>query len=185
MLNAKRWAPPGVSAATDPLERNQYGAARGGPIRKEKTFFFASYSGLRQKETYYRNTAVVPTARSERATSLTPRSSPGSADEPPVCRRCHSSRPARPGGDDHPGTLCPPSNLPNNFYEVSQPDPLNTDEVTFKLDHLCRPPFVRHELLLFDWHRHPALVAHRQHSVGRSRLQVEPAQPESSPTRGR
>jgi len=50
----------------DPLDRNQYGAAGGGPIRKEKTFFFASYSGLRQTETYYRNTAVVPTAR-ERA----------------------------------------------------------------------------------------------------------------------
>ena len=61
-LNAKRWAPPGVTSAKDPLDRNQYGAAVGGPIRKEKTFFFASYSGLRQEETYYRNTAVVPTA---------------------------------------------------------------------------------------------------------------------------
>src|ERR687895_543045 len=61
-LNAKRWTPPGVASAKDPLDRNQYGAALGGPIRKERTFFFASYSGLRQTETYYRNTAVVPTA---------------------------------------------------------------------------------------------------------------------------
>ena len=29
----------------------------------------------------------------------------------------------------------PLSNLPNRFYEVSAADPLNTDEVTFKLDH--------------------------------------------------
>ncbi len=29
----------------------------------------------------------------------------------------------------------PLSNLPNSFYEVSAPDPLSTDEVTFKLDH--------------------------------------------------
>src|ERR671912_682005 len=61
-LNAKRWAPPGTPSTKDPLDRHQYGAAVGGPIRKEKTFFFASYSGLRQEETYYRNTAVVPTA---------------------------------------------------------------------------------------------------------------------------
>ena len=32
----------------------------------------------------------------------------------------------------------PQSNLPNNFYEVSAPDPLKTDEATLKLDHTCR-----------------------------------------------
>ena len=68
-LNAKRWAPPGATSAKDPLDRNQYGAAFGGPLNRDKTFFFASYSGLRQEETYYRNTAVVPTPL-ERAGSL-------------------------------------------------------------------------------------------------------------------
>ena len=61
-LNAQRWAPPGTPSTKDPLDRNQFGGAFGGPIAKDKTFFFASYSGLRQEETYYRNTAVVPTA---------------------------------------------------------------------------------------------------------------------------
>ena len=60
-LNAKRWAPPGGTAAKDPLDRNQYGAALGGPIARDRTFFFGSYSGLRQTETYYRNSAIVPT----------------------------------------------------------------------------------------------------------------------------
>ncbi|HUG53341.1 MAG TPA: carboxypeptidase regulatory-like domain-containing protein, partial [Vicinamibacteria bacterium] len=55
-LNAERWAPPGVASAKDPLDRHQYGAALGGPIKKDKTFFFVSYSGLRQETTYYRNT---------------------------------------------------------------------------------------------------------------------------------
>src|SRR5688572_17205977 len=54
-LNSKRWAPPGTTSAKDPLDRNQYGAAAGGPVKTDRTFFFVSYSGLRQEETYYRN----------------------------------------------------------------------------------------------------------------------------------
>ncbi len=61
-LNSARWAPPGTPATNDPLDRNQFGGAFGGPVARNKTFFFVSYSGLRQEETYYRNTAVVPTA---------------------------------------------------------------------------------------------------------------------------
>ena len=61
-LNAKRWAPPGTASTRDPLDRNQYGAALGGPIDRDKTFYFVSYSGLRQEETFYRNTAIVATA---------------------------------------------------------------------------------------------------------------------------
>jgi hypothetical protein len=57
-LNSPRWVPPGTPSVNDPLNRNQYGGAFGGPVTKDKTFFFFSYSGLRQEETYYRNTAV-------------------------------------------------------------------------------------------------------------------------------
>src|SRR5215510_10890451 len=39
-LNSPRWAPPGTTATNDPLDRNQFGGALGGPIAKDKTFFF-------------------------------------------------------------------------------------------------------------------------------------------------
>jgi hypothetical protein len=135
-LNAERWAPPGVTATKDPLDRKQFGFALGGPIQKDKTFFFASYGGLRQEETYYRNTAVVPTAL-ERAGDFSQ-----SAAKP----RDPATGQPFPGGiipqaRFDPAALTiqdryvPAANLPNNFYEVRAADPLDTDEATFKLDH--------------------------------------------------
>ena len=135
-LNAARWVPPGTPTASDPLDRNQYGGALGGPIKRDKTFFFGSYSGLRQTETFYRNTAVVPTAL-ERAGDFSQ----------------SARRPTDPlTGQPFPGGIIPASridiaaktiqdkyvplaNLPNNFYEVRRPDPLQTDEATLKVDH--------------------------------------------------
>jgi hypothetical protein len=136
-LNAKRWVAPGTAAAAkDPLDRNQFGAALGGPLRTDQTFFFGSYSGLRQTETYYRNSAVVPTAL-ERAGDFSQ----------------SARRPTDPQtGQPFPGGVIPTSrfdpaalriqtdyvptsNLPNNFFEVRRPDPLNTDEGTMKIDH--------------------------------------------------
>jgi hypothetical protein len=135
-LNAKRWAPPGTTSAKDPLDRNQYGAAFGGPIQKDKTFFFMSYSGLRQEETYYRNTAVVPTAR-ERAgdfslSAIKPRDPVTNAPFPGGIIPTSRFDPAALTIQDR---YVPLSNLPNNFYEVRQADPLGTDEATLKLDH--------------------------------------------------
>ena len=135
-LNAKRWAPPGTTAAKDPLDRNQYGGAFGGPLRQDKTFFFASYSGLRQEETYYRNTAIVPTAR-ERAgdfsqSAIKPRdpltNAPFAGDLIPGARIDAAALTIQ-------DRFVPAANLPNNFFEVRAPDPLQTDEATFKLDH--------------------------------------------------
>jgi hypothetical protein len=135
-LNAKRWAPPGGTSTKEPLDRNQYGVAFGGPVMRNKTFFFTSYSGLRQEETYYRNSAIVPTAL-ERIGDFSQ----------------SAQRPNDPStGQPFPGGIIPASrfdvaartiqeryvplsNLPNRFYEVSAADPLETDEVTFKLDH--------------------------------------------------
>ena len=135
-LNSKRWAPPGATAAKDPLDRNQFGAAVGGPMNRDKTFFFVSYSGLRQEETYYRNTAVVPTAL-ERAGDFS-QSARKPIDPLTLAPFAGNLIPAGrfdPAAKTIQDKYVPVSNLPNNFYEVSAPDPLKTDEATVKLDH--------------------------------------------------
>src|SRR5260370_11565149 len=58
-LNANNW---NSVLATPPLHRNQFGGSFGGPLIHDKTFFFGTYSGLRQITSNFFNGAVVPTA---------------------------------------------------------------------------------------------------------------------------
>lgn len=52
--------PDGTSAKKNPFKRNQFGASLGGPIKKDRTFFFANYEGLRSRLTTT-STGDVPT----------------------------------------------------------------------------------------------------------------------------
>jgi hypothetical protein len=58
-LNANTW---GNAGATPPLHRNQYGGTVGGPVIHNRTFFFGSYSGLRQITSNFLTGAIVPDA---------------------------------------------------------------------------------------------------------------------------
>jgi len=135
-LNAPRWVPPGTPIVNDPLDRNQFGGALGGSVTKDKTFFFVSYSGLRQEETYYRNTAVVPTAL-ERAGdfSQSARKPTDPLTGQPFPGNIIPANRFDPAARTIQDKYVPLSNLPNSFYEVRRPDPLRTDEATLKLDH--------------------------------------------------
>lgn len=57
-LNARNF----FASTQDGLKRNQFGGAIGGPIQKDKTFFFFSAQGTSLRSLPTENTAVVPTA---------------------------------------------------------------------------------------------------------------------------
>jgi Carboxypeptidase regulatory-like domain len=64
-FNANTWAPAHNAAGqiiVSPYHRNQFGGDVGGPIKKDKAFFFFSYGGLRQVTSTVFTGALTPTA---------------------------------------------------------------------------------------------------------------------------
>lgn len=59
-LNANSWAANRIGRAKGPMKQNQFGAAVGGPLIKNRTFWFMDYDGLRSRVGGAAYTATVP-----------------------------------------------------------------------------------------------------------------------------
>ncbi|MEO7144899.1 MAG: carboxypeptidase regulatory-like domain-containing protein, partial [Bryobacteraceae bacterium] len=121
-----------------PLRRNQYGGSFGGPIRKDKTFIFGTFSGLRQEQTQFENGAVVPTpaqrqgdfsslAASKQPTDPTT-GKPFPGGIVPVSR-------FDPTAANILNKYIPLANASGNVFQSQVPNPYRTDEYMVKLDH--------------------------------------------------
>jgi Carboxypeptidase regulatory-like domain/TonB dependent receptor len=126
--------------AKAPLRRNQFGATIGGPIKRDKTFFFFSYSGLRQTTSTFLNGAIVPTAL-ERVGDFS----------------ASATRPIDPATGQTfvcngvTGVICPnrldpvamkiindfipTSNVAGSRWQGNVPSPFDSNEVLAKVDH--------------------------------------------------
>lgn len=138
-LNANFW---NSTLPTPPLRRNQFGGTFGGPIRKDKAFFFVSYQGLRQLSSFFENSAIVPTA-AERAGDFT-----GVVVALPSQYTCGSAtmicsslldptaqKLLNPSGAAANFPTIPVSNAAQNRWQGTIASPYNTDEFIVKLDH--------------------------------------------------
>lgn len=135
-LNAKTWS----ALTKPPLRRNQFGGTLGGPIRKDRTFVFGSYSGLRQRQVQFRNTAIVPTPleRLGDFSASARKPTDPSTRQPFPDGRIPASR-VDPTARRIVDQYIPLANLPGNFFETTQPEPFDTDEVQVKIDHALSP----------------------------------------------
>ena len=102
------------AGSKNPLQRNDYGFSIGGPVKKDKLFFFYSEEWNKEKEASIRNACVPTTA--ERAGDFTAAWStwdalhPGDVTDTPV-DQCNATLPAVPGSRtsaNRHGTELPP-----------------------------------------------------------------------------
>jgi len=132
-LNAYNWG----ALSASPLHRNQFGGTFGGPIRRNKTFFFGTYSGLRQIQSTFLNGAIVPTALERTGNFSQSKTQP----KDPL-----NGNAVFPGGIIPANRLDPTAmnilskyvplaNSTNNVWQGSLPFPYNTDEFLIKIDH--------------------------------------------------
>jgi hypothetical protein len=136
-LNAKDW---GSTQARPPLKRNQYGGTLGGPIAKDRTFFFGSYSGLRQTTQTFLNNAIVPTELERRGDFTASRTIP---TDPATGQlfACNGVVGVICGSRLDPVAMkiindyIPLSNVAGGIWQGYVESPFNTDEVLFKIDH--------------------------------------------------
>src|SRR5262245_55184852 len=137
IFNANEW---GSQLAKAPLRRNQFGGTVGGPIKRDKTFFFFSYSGLRQITSSFLSGAVVPTAL-ERVGNFT---ASGTKPTDPATGKtfvCNGVTgvicPDRldPVAMKIINDFIPTSNVAGSKWQGNVPSPFDTDEVLAKVDH--------------------------------------------------
>jgi len=137
VFNANDW---GSTLARAPFHRNQFGATIGGPIIHDKTFFFFSYSGLRQTTSSFLSGAVVPTAL-ERVGNF---SASGTKPVDPATGQvfvCNGVSGVICPNRIDPVALkiinsyIPVSNVAGNKWQGNVPSPFNTNEFLTKIDH--------------------------------------------------
>src|SRR5215472_13739645 len=131
VFNANTW---GSTLATPPLHRNQFGATFGGPIVKNSSFFFVSYSGLRQNTSTFLNGATEPTALARTGDF-------SQSAVKPVNPATHTAFPANKITSPDPVAMqiinqfIPVANVGANKWQGFVPSPYDTDEFLGKVDH--------------------------------------------------
>lgn len=158
-LNAHDWNNP----ANSPLHRNQFGGTMGGPIQKDKTFFFFSYGGLRQVQSTFLNGAIVPTAAERNgdfsqtagANFVVPAGTSYAGQTPLTQFHCDLTTGLPTGGTQTNNVICPSffdttaANIMNQAIPMPNvnvsgvmrgwqgviPNPYTTDEYVAKVDH--------------------------------------------------
>ena len=136
-MNAKEW---GAVLATPPLKRNQFGGTLGGPLVHDKTFFFTTYSGLRQTTNTFLNTAIVPTPQERTGDFRASRTLPNdpATGQPFACNGVTGVIcPNRidPVAMKIVNDYIPLSNVAGSIWQGFVPSPYDTDEVLVKVDH--------------------------------------------------
>lgn len=133
-LNARSFFAP---SAKPKLVQNQYGAAAGGPIRKDKLFVFGSYEGLRVRPAAL-STSTFPLTEAERTGDF---SATKTAVRDPLSKQAFPGNMIPADRVDAVAKrimapeLMPLPNRPNGQRVATSPQPSNNDNLLFRVDY--------------------------------------------------
>ncbi|MDQ3684404.1 MAG: TonB-dependent receptor, partial [Acidobacteriota bacterium] len=130
-LNARSF----FATVVPPFKRNQFGGTLGGPIRRDKTFFFVAYQGWRERSSPGIITATVPTA-AQRAGNLSNIATP---IIDPVTRVRFTGNIIPAGRLNQAAqrflqAYVPLPNLPNGLYNFASGQEFDQDQIVTKID---------------------------------------------------
>ncbi len=134
VVNARNF----FQSSVTPLHWNQFGGTVGGPIRRDKTFFFASYQGFRVRTSNYLNSVLLPSAAQRIGDFSALPSSRWPTD--PVTKQVFPGGiiPADrldPVAQKLLNTFVPLPNNPDGTYSTSAAAPVNDDQGMARVDH--------------------------------------------------
>jgi hypothetical protein len=124
--------------AIPPLRQNQFGATLGGPIRRERAFYFLSYEGQRIHRSLTQTFSVAPDAlRTGNFAGLVPLCDPLTRP-PQVARHLRTIRFQRTGSTRWPSRCCKGSRrhqrgIGSNPWQSADKQP--DDQFSLKIDH--------------------------------------------------
>ena len=132
-LDARNYFDP---ATVPPFRRNQFGASFGGPIRKDRTFFFADYEGLRQSLTNTSvNTVPSPAARAGNLCNAPDCSTTTAVTVDPAVAPYLAFWPQPNGGLICPFASCVPGTGDTGIFSTQISTATTEDFFTSRVDH--------------------------------------------------
>src|SRR5262249_985935 len=123
---------------TNPLHWNQFGGTFGGPIRRDKTFFFGSYQGFRVATNTFVNGVLVPLVPQRTGDFSALAAAKRPIDPTPNQAFPNGIIPASrldPVAQNIIKTLVPLPNTAAGTYSDSEPAPATEDQGMLRVDH--------------------------------------------------